>query len=429
LGIFTIEQEFQQEVEANFRWNFGVNLLDLVFITFGLSLISRETVISLLVSQLTDSRIAVGLVPAIHSLGFYLPQLLTANYTEGLRYKKPFVMFFGGLGERVPYLFVGLAVWLWADTAPRAALAAIFLGLAATAASAGIATPAWFDMIAKVIPMRRRGLFSGLSHGLGALWGVAGAGVVGWSLAGWPFPQNFAWLFGLAFVCVAISWVGLALNREPESPTVKTVSPMRHYLRQLPNVLRRDRNYMRFLISRAVSYLGSMAGVFFMVYGASNFGIGGRQVGTLTAVLVGSQAVMNLVWGLVGDRWGHKAVLAGGAFAMTLAALVAWLATSPAWLAMTFALLGAALAGDTASGFNIILEFCRPEDRPTYIGLTNTLLAPFIALGPVLGGWLATWVGYRGMFGVALGVAGVGGTLLALWVREPRHNHQAMSGR
>jgi predicted MFS family arabinose efflux permease len=72
----------------------------------------------------------------------------------------------------------------------------------------------------------------------------------------------------------------------------------------------------------------------------------------------------------------------------------------------------------------IILEFCAPEDRPTYIGLTNTLLAPAKTLAPLIGGWLATWAGYHEMFVVALVVALLGGGLLTAWVREPRHIHQ-----
>jgi MFS family permease len=49
------------------------------------------------------------------------------------------------------------------------------------------------------------------------------------------------------------------------------------------------------------------------------------------------------------------------------------------------------------------------------------LLAPVKALAPLLGGWLATWAGYQEMFVVALVVAALGGALLTLWVREPRH--------
>ena len=67
---------------------------------------------------------------------------------------------------------------LLAQSAPLAALVALVLMFGISGASAGFATPAWFDMIAKVIPLRRRGLFTGLGHGLGALMGVAGAVVI-----------------------------------------------------------------------------------------------------------------------------------------------------------------------------------------------------------------------------------------------------------
>jgi MFS family permease len=198
------------------------------------------------------------------------------------------------------------------------------------------------------------------------------------------------------------------------------------YFRQLPAVLRRDRNYVHFLIGRSVANLGGMAAGFFMVYGVERFSLGGADAGALTAVMVVSQALLNLLLGYLADRRGHKLVLMLGTFIMALSAVAAWLASSPAWLYVAFALLGAAMAADTVSGMNIILEFCAPEDRPTYIGLTNTLLAPAKTLSPILGGWLATLVGYSPMFLVALVVSVLGGLLYAAWVREPRHNPQTI---
>ena len=82
--------------DRNARWNFVVNLWDIVFIMLGLSLVSRETVMPALINQLTDSKLAIGLIPAIYSLGGNLPQLLIANFSERLHYKKPFVMLVGG---------------------------------------------------------------------------------------------------------------------------------------------------------------------------------------------------------------------------------------------------------------------------------------------------------------------------------------------
>ena len=420
----TEELEFQRQVESNFRWNFAVNTVDLSFYSFGFTLVSQATIMPLLVSHFTSSKVLIGLIPATYSLSYLLPQLLTANFAESLRRKLPFVKLVSALVERSPYLWISLMLWLLAKPSPTFTLVAFFLLLAATAAGNGVCTPAWYDLIAKVIPVNRRGLWLGVSTSLGAFMGIAGAAVAGRILIEKPFPDNFALCFLITSVAMLISWFGLAGNREPVSPTFKPTIGLGSYFRQLPGLLRRDNNYVHFLIGRSVANLGGMAAGFFMVYGVERFSLGGAEAGALTAVLVGSQALMNLLLGNLGDRRGHKLVLMLGAFAMALAAVAAWMASSPAWLYVAFALLGAGMAADMVSGMNIILEFCAPEDRPTYIGLTNTLLAPAKTLSPILGGWLATLVGYPPMFLVALVVSVLGGLLYAGWVREPRHNPQ-----
>jgi MFS family permease len=415
----TEQERFDQYVKTHFRWNFGVNLIDAIFYSLGLNLVSQATIMPLLVSELTDSKVLIGLIPATYRVSYLLPQILTANYTERLRVNKPLVLFWGSVGERLPYLLIGLAVWGLASPAPGWALALFFLLWATTAASNGTITPAWYSMIAKVIPVERRGLWSGLGRGLGALLAIAGAKLSEGILARRAFPANYAICFVLAFVAVMISFGGLALTREPASPTIKPHTSQRDYFRRLPALLRRDRNYLRYLVARTISNLGGMAAGFLMVYGKESVPGALGQVGTLTAILVGSQAAMNVVWGLVADRVGHKAVLVGAAATMAAASGAALWVPSMAGLWVAFGLLGLSLSAESVSHMNIILEFCAPEDRPTYIGLTNTLLAPGM-LAPVLGGWLASWAGYSGLFVIAIACSLLGGVVLAVWVREPR---------
>ena len=428
-------------------WNFSVNLWDVTFITLGFSLISKETVLPVLVSQLTDSKLAIGLVPAVWSLGIYLPQLLTANMTERMVYKKPFVAIISLFCERVPYLLVGLLVLAFALSAPTVALVAVLVGVGLASTGAGVATPAWLDMIANVIPVRRRGIWFGLGLGMGQLMGVGGAYFVGRILVSYAFPSNYALLFFAAFGVMIISWTGLALTREPPSETTKAAVPLNHYLRGVATLLKQDHNYRRYLISKSLVNLGGMSVGFFAVYGMDLFALDGRGVGLLTAVLVGVQAVMNPLWGLFADRVGHKAVLTAGAFFIVLAPLSALIVggpsgldpvdavrggvgpSSPIWgtvplgLLLTFIFLASYLAADHTSSLTIILEFSTPAERPTYVGLTNTLLAPVLIGAPILGGWLAGALGFAAMFRVSLAVAVVALCLMLLWVQEPRREN------
>ena len=416
----SLTQKVDSTVERNLPWNFSVNLIDITFITLAFSIISRETITPLLISNLTDSKIAIGLVPAIYSIAYYLPQLFAANHAERLKRKLPFVMVVGGLLERVPYLFAGLAILLFAESAPIVALLCLYLVIGLGALGNGVATRAWFSMIGKVLPVNRRGIFFGLSEGLGTLMGIIGAFFVGRVLDEMGYPLNFATLFLVAAVFMGVSWIGLALNREPESPIVKEHIPFSHYFRRLPAILRDNHNFRRFLLSYSISRLSTMGVGFFIVFGNENFELTGADVGLLTAILIASQAAMQLLLGWLADKRGHKANLTVSGFALALAAIVALGATDLRGLIPAFILLGVGLASDHVSRLNIILEFAVPEDQPTFIGLTNTLLAPVVFLAPILGGWLADF-GYEALFMLMAGCGLAGGLLLFAWVKEPRY--------
>ena len=403
------------------NWNFGVNLLDNMFYVLAISLVSQETIMPLLVSELTDSTLAVGMIPAIFSVSFLLPQLFVANHAERLRRKLPFVLLGSGLLQRLPYPLIGLALLLFAVDAPGLALALFFIGIATAAFGGGIVTPAWFTMIGKVVPVRRRGIFFGLADSGGMLMGIIGAFFVGHILDALAFPLSFGLLFLLAGGVQAFSWFWLSLTREPATDDIKPAVPMRHYLRQLPAVLRRHANFRRFLLAYAALRMSMMAVSFFIVFGNLRYELSGAEIGLLNAIFIGSQAVLRLLFGWLGDRWGHKRNLVISALAMALAAVFALASGSPLGLAPAFIFLAAAIASDGVSHFNIVLEFADPSEQPTYIGLTNTLMAPVTFAGPLLAGWMAGALGMETLFALSLAFGVMGGALLLSWVREPRH--------
>jgi len=78
----------------NFPFNFIVNVIDGGFFGLGLGFASFSTVLPLFVSNLTNSAILIGLIPAIHIVGWQLPQLFTAQRVAQQKRYKPMVMFF-----------------------------------------------------------------------------------------------------------------------------------------------------------------------------------------------------------------------------------------------------------------------------------------------------------------------------------------------
>ena len=71
------------------RSNYRLGVANGVLFTFGDSLTSAGLVLALLVRQLGGSLALVGLLPALQSGGFLLPQLLVGGRLQAMTYKLP----------------------------------------------------------------------------------------------------------------------------------------------------------------------------------------------------------------------------------------------------------------------------------------------------------------------------------------------------
>jgi MFS family permease len=169
-----------------------------------------------------------------------------------------------------------------------------------------------------------------------------------------------------------------------------------------------------YLISRMAIALGLLGHSFLTAAALERFSLKNEEVAPLTAALLASQAVADLLLGWLADRWGHKQVLVLSTALGMLAIFIAVLAPNPSWFIIIFVLVGAAQAGYMLTGFTLVFSFSTPTERPAYIGVANTALAPVAIVGPLLAGWLAEAGGYNALF-VVLGAIGLLGMALLHW--------------
>jgi MFS family permease len=389
--------------------NFWLNVLDGVAFVFGISMVSRYTVLPLFVSRLSSERWLQGLIPALTQVGALLPALFMAPLTASLPRRKPLILAVT-IGERLPWLVIGLILLFW-PYLPAATLLAIFFTLYAICMfSGGFVSIAWQDFISRVIPEQRWGTFFGLQFGLGGVLGVAGASTASLILATRPFPQSVGMLALICFGAMIPSYIFLASTVEPPQQP-KPRQPMLAFLRGVGPLLRRDHGFRRYLFCRAAISLGLVGHSFVTAAALERFHPTDAEVGVFTAVLLAAQAISHIGSGALADRWGHKQVLELATGVGLLALLLAIVAPSAAWFFPIFVLVGVAQAGYQLSGYTMIFSFSTPADRPTYIGVANTALAPMAALGPLLAGWLAEQAGYSALFLVlmVIGLAGLAG--------------------
>ncbi|MGQ9832754.1 MAG: MFS transporter [Candidatus Villigracilaceae bacterium] len=411
--------KLEQTLRKHLKYNIAVNVLDGAFFGLGWGFGSFGTIIPLFVSRLTQSATLIGLIPAIHGVGWQLPQLFMANAVARQRRYKPMVLWLT-IHERLPYLGLALIAWFMPSLTPQLALTFTFLLLIWQGLGSGFTANAWQSMIAKIIPPDWRGTFIGLqSAAANILISLAAVGA-GYLLNRLDSPLDFSLCFTLTFIAMGISMLFLGLTREPEDNEKHIPEQQASFWQNSLKLLRHDQNFLSFLILRLVWQFAMMGFAFYIVYGLRTFGMNEITAGWLTAALTGTQIAANLIMGWLGDRLGHRAMLVVGALSTALSSFLAWQAQSIAWLYLVFILNGLANVSYWTIGIAFTVAFGTEEERPIYIGLSNTLVAPFAILAPLIGGWIADSVGYRITFLVSAIIGLMVTILIMLFVHNPR---------
>jgi MFS family permease len=391
----------QPQIEKDLQHNIIINILEGAFFGLGLGFASFVTIIPLFVSNLTDSAILIGLVPAMHSAGWYLPQLFTAKKLSKQSRFKTTVMW-STIHERIPFLGLATVAWMSPQFDETIILFLVFGLLIWQGLGAGFTANPWQNMISKLIPDRIHGVFFGAQFGAVSVLMVIGSLLTGLILKSYPMPDNFALVFLFASIAMLVSMTALALVKETHQAPGTAIQAQASFRQQLVSILKDDILFRKFLLVRSLTQLGIMAIGFYSVYAVHEHGAPGPAIGLMTAIMAVTQAGANVVFGRIGDRKSHRFVLQLGAITLSLSALVAWLAPNYQWFYLAFALAGVTYVTVWTTQTVVTLQFGDKNQRPAYIGLSNTITAPSALMAPVLGGLLAEKAGYQITFVIAI---------------------------
>ncbi|MEM1435868.1 MAG: MFS transporter, partial [Pseudomonadota bacterium] len=276
-------------------------------------------------------------------------------------------------------------------------------------------------LMAKVIPVSKRGRLTGLRNFLAGISAAVVAYLGGeWLLGQNPDAAGYGYTFLIAFVLTSIGLGSLLFMREPEPPLVRPRQSLWATVGELPGLMGADPAFARYVLARALATCGRMAMPFYIVYASTQMDITGQKLAVLTIGFTLAGTISNLLWGAIADRSGFRRVFLLS-IALWLLATTALAITSALWmLLLVFVGVGAAAQGFQHSSMNLTLEFGRREDVPQRIAVANTTSELAGAIAPVAGGLLAASFGYGTMFTVAMALLLCGGLLVVLYVPEPR---------
>lgn len=406
-------------IERNLRFNLTVNLLDGGFFGMALGFASFITIIPLFVSQMTDSALLIGLVPAIHNVGWQFPQLLTADWVSRSKRIKPLLLW-TTVQERLPFLGLAAVAWFLPRIGTKSALALTFALLVWQGFGGGLAANAWTSLISKIIPLRLHGTFFGAqAAAFTALEGLA-AIVSGLLLDRLDGPLDFTLCFLVASAALTVSFVFLALTREAEGTTHPAYGNSGQFWQESRRILRSNANFVSFLALRSLSQFAAVAFSFYTVYVVWTFSVTEAEAGYLTAAYLFCSIASSLVMGRLADRKNPRVVMAAGGLAASASAAIALAAPSAGWFYVSFLLASVAIVAIWTIPLPLTVRFGSEQERPYYIGLSSTLTAPATILAPLLGGWLADTVGFQATFVVSILCGVLMAGMLVFVVKDPQ---------
>jgi MFS family permease len=223
-----------------------------------------------------------------------------------------------------------------------------------------------------------------------------------------------------------ISYLFLVLLKEEKVNIAAKAIHWKEFLKGLPSILKKERNYRNYLIADVLMILAGMANAFYTVYAFEKFELTSGYAGNFTIVMMAGTVFASMFFGFLADKYGHRLNLFFGALFTAITCLLA-LVTQTLFVYYTVFIFSAmTLALIQVSRITIIAELAPSEETSTYVSLTNMITVPFVLSG-VFAGWLADYYGYVPVFILA----GTFALLSAFWfifmMKEPRFNQSKIS--
>ncbi len=403
------EDNVPASVAQHFRHNAIINTLDFSFFLMADSFWNVNTIMPVFAATLTDNPLLIGLMPAIVSAGWFLPQMFMASRVTHNSKILPFSMRMGFF-ERIPNLFFPLLALAIPNIGKSTALILLFLLMTWRGIASGMAALPWQEVMARVIPISHRARFFGFSLVFGQGAGILGSVLSGLILANLSYPRNYALGFGIAVIIQWLSFACYVQNREPEpeqpTPPISDTAlaqPKKPAIdfSMFGGILKKDANFRLYLLARSISFIGNMATAFIAVFAIKTFHLPDEQAAVFTGVILTSSVLGYAFWGAVGDRIGPKKIVVLS-FICWFAALLVAIFSKNIWLYyLVFALFGLYQSGVGIGDNMLIMELGEESLRPTYLGMGRTLTGSFLLLAPVLAGSLVARFDYITMFVVS----------------------------
>jgi len=366
------------------------------FLSLTMAMLDFSTVFPALISELVDSKIIFGFLYSI-MLGVPLVfNVFFSHYMRFYKYRKAFLLW-GIYLRSISFLGMAVFTYYFGKQNPSLTIISFVFWIFIFSISGGFAGIAYSDIIGKLFSKGQRQevfaykqLFGSISAFLGGLIIVRI-----FSVQNLIFPANYFWALIIGFLGLLTASLSFWFIIETPSPEIANRQSIFSIIKEVPNILKMDKLFSKFILVENLSSFSLMLLPFYMVYAIDTYSLDKSYLGTFLLIQLAGMVLSNFFWGLIGKRKGSamvvKICLLIGAILPLFALLISIF--NPIYYSLVFFIVGVIKSGRRIGFDPYLLDIAPDEDRTIYLGIRGTMSFLTVIL-PLLGGILIDFIGY-----------------------------------
>ncbi|MCD6653544.1 MAG: MFS transporter [Sulfurovum sp.] len=365
------------------------NIIHAFFLSLAITIAEPSTILPLMVHHFSDSVIIVGIFASLLRGGAIVIQLYAAFHAQAYQRVLPYlskVFFFRFLS----WLMIGVSIFLFGETNKPLTLFFIGVGLFFFSFTAGFGAIYFKELQAKLFSKTYRGKSMAHRQIAGSVASIISGGVAGYVLHRFDAPLNYAYLFIVSSLLMAIGFVIFSTIEEPikQNVSVKEKS-FKLFMKNSKLLLKSDKRLQQQIIVILLSFSYLLAMPFVILNANSSFTLTGWMLGGfITVQMLGSIIGSSLLWTRIDN---YEKMLSLSFIFIIIAFVIALFAKDAYGYALIFLLFGVALDGFNNSGMNLVIEIAPEEKRPVYTAIQTNITSIGLFF-PILGGIILKFV-------------------------------------
>lgn len=368
-----------------------------IFLALTTTFTEVNTVIPALILNIGGNPIHVGIVSAIVIGLPVVTKLFFSSFLSSRKMKKPYLLL--GVNLRILSLIsIAFTLIFYKNFSFVVILLLLYFELLIFSVGGAFASLPYVYLLGGFKKETRIRFFTRRSMitSIGMLLSVVTARFV---LSNWSYPIQYVILFSLSAIALIVASLGFWIIEENPSTVSKRV-PLLNVLKDIPNILRTDKNFFKFLIYSNIMGAALTLIPFYIGFAKNSFRMDSTILSSVLIIQISGMFIASFVFPKVIKKNGFKGILKFRIllhfFLPLLAVLISNIGSLYGYLSIFF-FIGFALSARIVSEDAALIELSNESNRVIYSALAGTLNVAIIIF-PLILGTLISIFGYSTIF-------------------------------